>query len=86
MGKYSQDKLKKIYSQQKHAIRVVYSKDRLTHSRELSKECKVLNVYQVNIWKNLVFMDQVNSKSLTTIFFNKYEKPTHSYPRNLKLR
>ena len=30
--------LKKIYSQQKHATRIVYSKNRLSHTRELCKE------------------------------------------------
>ena len=59
---------KNIYSQQKHAIRVVYSKDRLSHTRELFKYCKVLNVYQVNIWKNLVFKHQINSNTVPTIF------------------
>ena len=61
--------LKKIYIKQKHAIRIVYSKDRLSHTRELFKQCKVLNVYQVNIWKNLVFMHQINSNTVPTIFF-----------------
>ena len=74
--------LKKIYSQQKHAIRVVYSKDRLSHTRELFKECKVLNIYQVNIWKNLVFMHQINSNTLPTIFLNKFKRPNHDYPTN----
>ena len=68
-GSTARSNLKKIYSQQKHAIRIVYSKDRLTHTRELFKECKVLNVYQVNIWKYLVFMHQVNSNTVPTIFF-----------------
>ena len=58
------------------------SKVRLTHTRELFKECKVLNVYQVNIWKNLVFMHQVNSNTVPTIFLNKFKKPTHNYPTN----
>ena len=72
----------KIYSQQKHAIRIIYSKDRLTHARELFKECKILNVYQVNIWKNLVFMHQVNSNTVPTIFLNKFKKPTQNCPTN----
>ena len=53
MGKYNQDKPLKIYSQQKHAVRIMYNKDRLLHTRELFKECEALNVYQVNIWKIL---------------------------------
>ena len=72
----------KIYSQQKHAIRTMYNKDRLSHTKELFKECKVLNVYQVNIWKNLVFMHQVNSNTVPTIFLNKFKKPSHNYPTN----
>ena len=81
-GSTARTNLKKIYSQQKHAIRIVYSKDRLTRTRELFKECKVLNVYQVNIWRNLVFMHQVNSNTVPTIFLNKFKKPTHNYPTN----
>ena len=46
------------------------------------KECKVLSVYQVNIWKNLVFMHQINSNTVPTIFLNKFKKPTHNYPTN----
>ena len=60
----------------------MHSKDKLAHTRELFKEWKVLNVYQVNIWKNLVFMHQVNSNIVPTIFLNKFKKPTHNYPTN----
>ena len=81
-GSTTRTNLKKIYSQQKHAIRIVCSKDRLSHTRELFKQCKFLNVYQVNIWKNLVFMHQVNSNTVPTIFLNKFRKPTHNYPTN----
>ena len=81
-GSTTRTNLKKIYSQQKHAIRIVYSKDRLSHTRELFKQCKVLNVYQVNIWKNLVFMHQINSNTVPTIFLNKFKKPTRNYPTN----
>ena len=41
-GSTARTNLKKIYSQQKHAIRIVYSKDRLTHTRELFKDVKFL--------------------------------------------
>ena len=60
----------------------MYSKDRLIHTRELFKECKFLNVYQVNIWKNLVFRHQVNSNTVPTIFVSKFKKPNHNYPIN----
>ena len=51
--------------------------------RELFKECTVLIVYQVNICKHLVFMHQINSNTVPTIFLNKFKKPTHNYPTNL---
>ena len=82
-GSTTRANLKKIYSQQKYAIRIVYSKDRLSHTKELFKECKVLNAYQVNIWKNLAFMHQINSNTVPTIFLNKCKKPTHNCPTNL---
>ena len=49
---------------------------------DLFKDCKALNVYQVNIWKNLVFMHQINSNTVPTIFLNKFKKPTHNYPKS----
>ena len=48
-GSTTSTNLKKIYSQQKHDIRVEYSKDRLSHTRELFNESKVLNIYQVSV-------------------------------------
>ena len=61
--------LKKIYSQQKHAIRIVYSKHRF-------------NVCQVNIWKHFALMHQINSNTVPTNFLNKFKKRTHNYPIN----
>ena len=85
MRKYNQGKPIKEYasSQHEHGIRIVCSKDRLSNTRELFKECKNLNVYKGNIWKNLVFMHQINSKYYTCNFLNKFKKPIHNYPRNL---
>ena len=60
MKKYNRKPYSQPYSQQQHAIRIVYNKDRLSHTRKLFMECKVLNVHQINIWKNLVFMHQIN--------------------------
>ena len=71
---------KKIYSQQKHIVLIVYSKDKLSHASKFLKERKVLNVYQVNVWKNLVFVHQINSNTIPIIFWNKFKKPTHNYP------
>ena len=82
LGCTTRTNLKKIYSRQKYATATVYSKDRMSHTRELFKEFKVLNVYQVIILKNLVFMHQINSNTVPTIFLNKFKKSTHNYPTN----
>ena len=42
-------KLKRVYLKQKHAVRFVFKKDRLTHSKRVFKNLNVLNVYQINI-------------------------------------
>ena len=40
--------LKKIQSQQKHALRIMYYKDRYYHTKELFRSCNILNVYKLN--------------------------------------
>ena len=54
----------------------------MPHTREIVKECEVLNAYQVNNWKNLVFMYQINSNTVPTIFLHKFKKPTHNFLTN----
>ena len=36
--------LKKIHSQQKHALRIVYNTDKYYHTKEPFRSCNVLNV------------------------------------------
>ena len=43
-------KLKRIYRKQKHAVGIVFNKDKLTHSKPLLKNLNALNVYQINIY------------------------------------
>ena len=42
-------KLKRVYLKRKHAVRIVFNKDKLTHSKPLFKNLNALNVYQINI-------------------------------------
>ena len=42
-------KLKRVYLKQNHAVRIVFNKDKLTHSIPLFKNLNALNVYQINI-------------------------------------
>ena len=44
--------LKKISSQQKHAVRKIYNKMEYEFVRELLRSLKILNVYQISILNN----------------------------------
>ena len=73
--------LKKIFLKQKQAIRIIFHKDRLTHTRPLMKKLKALNVYQTNLYQVTSFMYQVNNSTLPKIFMNNnFSYVDHSYP------
>ena len=72
----------KRYTVNRNVLSELYIAKIDCHILENSLSSKVLNVYQVNIWKNLVFMHQINSNTVPTIFLNKFKKPTHSYRTN----
>ena len=51
--------LKKLRSQQKHAIRIVHDKTKFEHTKELFKSASVLNLFKLNISSIAVFMHRV---------------------------
>ena len=79
-GSTCRTNLKKINSQQKHALRVVVNKIKFDHTSELFKSSKILNVYKLNIFNIAVFMYKIQGKSAPSIFLPKFTKPSHSYP------
>ena len=74
--------LKKIHSQQKHAIRIIFRKDKFSRTKELFVQNKVFNVYQLNILNNLIFMHKVRNETAPAVFLPKFQKPAHPYPTN----
>ena len=54
--------LKKLHSQQKHAIRIVHNKAKFEHTKELFKSANVLNLYKLNILGIAVFMHRIHKK------------------------
>ena len=50
------NKLKKLYNKQKYAARIICNEDRLAHAEPLMKNFKILNIYQVNIFQTLTYM------------------------------
>jgi len=56
-------KIKKLFTKQKHAIRIITNAHRLSPSQPLFNNLKILNVYQMNIYHILIFMYQVKNKN-----------------------
>ena len=48
-GSTNRTYLRKINSQQKHALRLIHNKNRFYHSKELFESCEILNVYKRNL-------------------------------------
>ena len=63
------NKLKKLYNKQKHAARIICNEDRLAHAKPLMKSLKILNIYQVNIFQTLNFMQKNKTKPKSKIIF-----------------
>ena len=82
-GSTCRTNLKKINSQQKHAIRIIFNKNKFAHTREIFKEQKILNIYQLNILNNIIFMHRVENKTARPIFLTNFCKPSLAYPTNL---
>ena len=71
-----------INSQQKHAICIIFNKNKFAHTREVSKEQAILNTYHLKILSNIIFMHRVENKTATSKFQTKFCQPLHSYPKN----
>ena len=79
-GSTCRTNLKKIHSQQKHALRIVHNKDKYYHTKELFKNCNVLNVYKLNLLNTSVFMHKIRTGSGPSSFGKTFEMPSHPYP------
>ena len=73
-------KLEKLHLMQKRAVRTICREDRLTHSKPLMQSLKILNIYQTNILKILIFMHQVRNELTPNIFKKSFKFPNHQYP------
>ena len=48
--------LRKLNSQQKHALRLIHNKNRFYHTKELFESCETLNEYKLNLLNIVVFL------------------------------
>ena len=72
--------LQRIHLKQKHAVRIVYNKDKLSHSKPLLRNLNALNVYQINIYQHLGFMHRFNNDETPKVFNDIIKRPEHRYP------
>ena len=71
--------LKKLQSQQKHAIRIVNNKTRFEHTKELFNSQKILNIYKLNILNAAIFMHKVYNETAPATFFELFQKISYPY-------
>ena len=73
--------VKKLFSQQNYAMRIICNKEKFKHTKQLFQSNKILNVYKLNIVINVAtFMYKVNTKTAPNIFLSRFQKPSNSYP------
>ena len=72
--------LKKLQSQQKHAIRIVNNKTRFEHTKELFNSQKILKIYKLNILNAALFMHKIYNETAPATFFEPFQKVSHPYP------
>ena len=75
-------KLKTVHYHQKHAARIVFNQEKLTHSRPLLRSLKALNVYEINLYQHLNFTHKVSNNVAPLMFNDMFKKPSHKYPTN----
>ena len=72
--------LKKLQSQQKHAIWSIFHENKFAHTRTYFKGNNILNIYQVNIFNNPLFLRQVKNGETPNVFLSKFLRRSYHYP------
>ena len=75
MGKY--DKFKLEENQKPAKALHVFNKDKFSHTKELSVQKQVFNVYQLNILNNLIFLHKVKDETIPVVYLPKFQKLAH---------
>ena len=74
--------LEPLHRRQKHAARLIHFKDNklpnshaYEHAQPLLKDMKALNIFQLNIYQNILFMFKYKLNNLPKLFMTNYFKP-----------
>ena len=74
-GSTNRTYLRKINSQQKHALRLIHNKNKFYHSKELFEPCEILNAYKLNLLNTAVFMHKIKNRTVLSSLLEKFEQP-----------
>ncbi|XP_065645688.1 uncharacterized protein LOC136076146 [Hydra vulgaris] len=81
-GSSNYGKLKKIYSKQKIACKIIFGIKRTAHGEPFLMELNALNVYKLNIYQVMLFMFKSKHGLSPNIFHSYFTKISHKYPTN----
>ena len=76
----SRTKYDKILKTQKHVVRIIYNKDKFTHSKLFMRDMNALNVSQINIFQVLKFIYKSKHNLNPRVFANTFTEIHHGYP------
>ena len=74
-----QTKLKKLLKFQKHSSRIIYNEDKTTHARPLMKSLNALNIYQINIFQNVLLTFKSRNNLAPKLFQEKFKTIKNKY-------
>ena len=72
-------KLKKLYSKQKHACKLIFGMNKHSQSYPLFLELKALNIYKLNVYQMLIFMFKQKYKLNPKVFESDFTEIKHKY-------
>ena len=73
-------KLKKIHYLQKQSAQMTFNENGLCHSRPVLQNLNALNVYQINLYEYLNFMERIKMRNISEVFHKTIKEPNHKYP------
>jgi len=83
-GKAAKKHLLRLLLLQKRVLRVVCNTHFLAHSEPLFKECKVLNIFQINSYSVGIFMFKYYKSQLPNIFNDMFVKQCNVHIQNTR--
>ena len=83
-GSTSKIKLRKIFTYQRKGAGAIFFADRFAHAKLSTLAMNALNVYQINIYQNLILLYKAHTGTALSIFFNQFLKINHNFLKNSK--